>query len=244
MGKCLSYEEIKKRVEKKGVRLISEQYEGEAKPILVQCQCGTKVQTTYASIRGAGRSGVYRCKECAKVYSRNRLRISYSDIKKTFEENNCVLLTTEKEYKNVRSTVKYIARCGHLCETSFESYKNSKYKMCFDCTKEKYSGENSYNWKGGYDSEKIKFRKSYAFKQWVKAIYKRDGYVCQKCGQVGGKLNAHHLNGYNWDIENRLNINNGVALCENCHDNFHNMYGRGNNTKEQFEEWIKKNIKD
>lgn len=239
MGKYLSYEEVKKRVESKGVRLISQHYKGETEPLIVQCQCGAEIQTTYASIRGAGRNGTYRCRECVKVYSRNKFRISYDDIKKFFEENGCVLLTVEEEYKNVKSNIRFIARCGHICETSFDSYRNSKYKMCFNCTKEKYSGENSYNWKGGYDSENEKFRKTYAFKKWVKSVYKRDKYTCQKCGQVGAKLNAHHLNGYNWDIENRLNVQNGITLCEKCHNDFHNIYGRGNNTKEQFENWIK-----
>lgn len=31
-------------------------------------------------------------------------------------------------------------------------------------------------------------------------------------------------------------------MCEKCHKNFHSQYGNGNNTKEQFEEWIGKTI--
>lgn len=30
----------------------------------------------------------------------------------------------------------------------------------------------------------------------------------------------------------------GITLCETCHNNFHNTYGRRDNTKEQFEKWI------
>lgn len=68
-------------------------------------------------------------------------------------------------------------------------------------------------------------------------VYKRDKYTCQVCNQVGGKLNAHHLDGWNWAIDKRFDTDNGVTLCEGCHDEFHNIYGKGNNTKEQFKEF-------
>lgn len=79
-------------------------------------------------------------------------------------------------------------------------------------------------------------------------LFERDGYICQCCGNKSGKgnpikLNAHHLNGYHWCKEERYDINNGVTLCEYCHDakyigSFHNIYGRKNNTREQFEEFL------
>lgn len=74
-------------------------------------------------------------------------------------------------------------------------------------------------------------------KQFVKAVMKRDDYTCQVCGTRGGNLAVHHLNGYNWDIDNRYNPDNGVTLCQSCHRNFHKRYGMGNNTVEQFNEY-------
>ena len=72
---------------------------------------------------------------------------------------------------------------------------------------------------------------------WAKQVKEKADYTCNLCGRRGVKLNSHHLNSYNSDEENRNNIDNGVCLCEECHRKFHNKYGYGNNTKEQFEEF-------
>ena len=77
----------------------------------------------------------------------------------------------------------------------------------------------------------------------VKKVLKRDSYECQCCHK-SDDLEVHHLDGYNWCIEKRTDDTNGITLCKNCHTNFHIKYGRGNNTKEQYEEWIGKSIED
>ena len=75
--------------------------------------------------------------------------------------------------------------------------------------------------------------------QWRKQVFDRDKYTCKCCGLTNsGDLNAHHLNGYHWDIENRYNIDNGVTLCEVCHKDFHSIYGRGKNTVDEYNEFI------
>lgn len=78
-------------------------------------------------------------------------------------------------------------------------------------------------------------------RQFIRAVMDRDDYTCQICGTRGGDLAVHHLNGYNWDLENRYNTNNGVTLCEDCHKGFHGKYGYGNNTIEQFNEYANQN---
>ena len=74
-------------------------------------------------------------------------------------------------------------------------------------------------------------------RKWSQQIMKRDNYTCQICNQHGGNLNAHHLNGWNAFPEQRFDLDNGVTLCVDCHKEFHKMYGRGGNTREQFDEY-------
>lgn len=78
------------------------------------------------------------------------------------------------------------------------------------------------------------------YKAWCKKVYRRDKFKCVCCGKKGW-LNAHHLNGWNWAVHERFDVNNGVTLCAglgSCHNLFHDMYGKGNNNIYQFEAFL------
>lgn len=84
------------------------------------------------------------------------------------------------------------------------------------------SGPNHWNWKGGITPVLKSLRFTAEYKAWRKAVYERDGYTCQDCGQSGGKLNADHIVPFakivrekNWDL--LRDIANGRTLCEPCH---------------------------
>lgn len=85
------------------------------------------------------------------------------------------------------------------------------------------------------EAERKKQRNVEGYDNWRKAVYERDGYACVYCGdRTGGNLVAHHLNGYHWDEEGRVDIENGVTLCNSCHKGFHAVYGYKENTRDQF----------
>lgn len=52
----------------------------------------------------------------------------------------------------------------------------------------------------------------------------------------GGKLNAHHLNGWADFPDERIDIDNGATLCKKCHREYHSYNGGTYNvsTKESF----------
>ena len=52
---------------------------------------------------------------------------------------------------------------------------------------------------------------------WRKAVFPRDGYVCQLCGKRGFRLEAHHILSYAQYPELREVVSNGTTLCYSCH---------------------------
>lgn len=103
-------------------------------------------------------------------------------------------------------------------------------------------GENHPMYDFTISKEEREIRRNFdGYAHWRREVYKRDNYTCQICGDnKGGNLNAHHIDGYNWCKERRTAIDNGVTLCDICHDKFHRIYGFGNNTKEQYNEFSSK----
>lgn len=60
------------------------------------------------------------------------------------------------------------------------------------------------------------------YKNFVHECFERDKYTCRITGIPShGNIVVHHLNGFNWDIENRHNIDNGITLNDEIHKEFH-----------------------
>lgn len=79
------------------------------------------------------------------------------------------------------------------------------------------TGKNNVNWKGGITPINTQLRHSSDFKEWRKAVFKRDDYACQKCGRYGVRLEAHHIKPFSKCPELRFDIDNGKTLCKECH---------------------------
>lgn len=92
-------------------------------------------------------------------------------------------------------------------------------------------GEKHYNWKGGITPFTKQIRGCFKNRQWICDIFQRDDYTCANCGIRGRKLHAHHIKAFSIILkENNIstleqalsceelwNINNGIILCEDCH---------------------------
>lgn len=73
--------------------------------------------------------------------------------------------------------------------------------------------------------------------KWSKIVKEKDDYICQVCGKYGIPLHSHHLYSWNLFVNKRYDVSNGVCICQNCHNLFHLCFGKGNNTKDQFEQF-------
>lgn len=81
------------------------------------------------------------------------------------------------------------------------------------------TGPRNPNWKGGILAENIRIRNSPEYKEWRTAVFKRDNFTCQQCGERGVRLEAHHVASFADHPELRMDINNGITLCFACHRN-------------------------
>lgn len=149
-------------------------------------------------------------------------------------------------FSSIKVNCSYCGKEYYVTKHTYESRTSGNFYCSIYCMGQgmigKYVGEKSPKWNSDItQEEREKGRNIEGYNDFIKGVYERDNYTCQICGQEGNghNLNAHHINGYNWYKEGRTDINNGITLCEKCHKEFHKLYGKGNNTKEQFEEYLK-----
>ncbi len=110
-----------------------------------------------------------------------------------------------------------------------DATKGEKNGMCGRC------GKLNPNWKGGITPLVIQIRMCSKYNEWRAQIFNRDNKTCQECEINKVWIEAHHIKrivdiirefnitsleeAYNcielWDI------NNGITLCEECHDEIH-----------------------
>lgn len=82
-------------------------------------------------------------------------------------------------------------------------------------------GPDHPNWKGGR-TELERLRATVEYADWRMAVFSRDNYTCQICGDNrGGNLQAHHLKSFSRYVELRFEVSNGQTLCRECHEKVH-----------------------
>lgn len=106
-----------------------------------------------------------------------------------------------------------------------------------------HRGENSNLWKGGVTPENKRIRRNIESRLWREAIFVRDNWTCQKCLKTNGNgktvyLHPHHIQNFAEYPEVRFVIDNGMTFCKECHLEFHEIYGKRNNNREQIEKFI------
>ena len=230
-SRTLSYEYVKKYFKEQKCELLENEYINNSTKMRYKCNCGNVSEIDFSSFQQGG-----RCKKCCGKRSGDTKRLPFKYVKQYFEKQGCTLL--EKEYKGCDTHMKYICECGNHSKIIFSSFKNGV--RCRKCGLKKTSGKNNCNYNPNLtDKDRIDRRLIKGYNDWVKDVYRKDNYLCQKCFKKVRRLNAHHIEAYAENPNLRLDINNGITFCQKCHNKFHSTYGKKDISRKHLDMFLK-----
>lgn len=188
--------------------------------ITKRCFICRKEFETYPSRLKKG-LGKYCSKVCSDKFTliKKGQRISP---KTEFQKGNKINVGINNPMYGISSTRKGITFIPILkcltCKKDFKSYINSKGVRKRFCSKS-CSKFNLYNpmWKNGISEINDRIRHTKEYILWRTAVFMRDDYTCQGCGERGGRLEADHIKPFSLYPELRFAIDNGRTLCHECH---------------------------
>ena len=125
-----NYEEIKKKVESQGSKLLDTEYKNNTTKLNMICKCGKHFEKTYKIM---SRSKLYICNDCIKEKQDKEKIIPFNKIKEQLDEINMDILIDEEDYKGLEH--KYYFKCkteGHITNSWLRDVLNSN-KGCKKC---------------------------------------------------------------------------------------------------------------
>lgn len=187
---------------------------------LCKCDCGNEFETAQHSLK----SGNTKSCGCSHIKG-----VKQNLINKKFNRLLVISALSPIILKNGKRLFKYICLCdcGTYKEVDHHSLINNKIKSCgclHTSNLKQRIGENHPNWKK--EKTKRPARRDYKANKWSNFILKRDNYTCQKCQNKDCVLNAHHLDSWTLNKDERYNPLNGVTLCLSCHQELHRKFGK------------------
>ena len=200
------------------------------KVIIICKEHGEFLQTPASHLCGSG------CPTCGNERSKASRTLLTSEVIKRAKE----IHENRYTYPNVKytgATTKILVTCRVHGDFQQAPHSHLSGSGCLECHYDnKARGENNYFYKHGKAVGHRKERNSPEYRQWLKAI-KTDKTTCDCCYEPFDEVtipHAHHLNSWINNPEQRFISQNGVAVCEECRWEFHEAYGYGYNTKEQY----------
>jgi hypothetical protein len=176
--------------------------------------CGNpSLKWPYEVRRGTAKYCSHLCCFNDNPPSEESIKKGIEKARETFRKNGHPLAGRHKSKESVEKMRKAL-----IGRTRTEEHK----KNISIGLKGKMAGSKHPQWKGGVVKGSRKTRRSTEYRNWRKAVFERDNYTCQKCGDnIGGNLNAHHVIYFYKDKTKRMLIENGITLCKKCHTKEH-----------------------
>lgn len=218
----------------------------------------------FAILNGSG------CEVCGKKRMAELQRFTYNEIAEKMNKIHPDIELMSKEYIDCKS--KLLCKCkidGHIWSTSWNVLGQGC--GCPKCAIKNRSGTNAYQWKGGISKLTNCLRAKLS--SWKLDSLKKCNFKCDITGRGSEKIVHHlhsfnnilsetldvlkipayeNLNNYTIEELERitevfLEIHSkyglGVCLCRDEHEMFHKIYGKGNNTPEQYFEFKEMRLK-
>lgn len=237
----MTIESIEKYIEENNIpiKLLSNHYVNAKENLECKCKdCGYLFEKSWGNIKSLKQY----CPKCGvKKRWDNRknhnIKKSESLISKKFPQVKIL----SDESPNVKFKMKcFCKKCDLVFYQNHNNFQSGK--GCPNCGIKRRSGKNHFRYNPDLTvDERTKTREELYGESktiWRKKVHEKFGWKCVVCNS-NDKLVAHHLDGFNAYPKLRFEVENGVTICDSHHKEFHSEYGYGNNTKEQFEEYLK-----
>lgn len=255
-SKMLSMEEVRKRIHDvhPNIEIISDTYSGVKS--MLECRCKIDGEIWLAPYERLI-IGKHKCKKCIA-------RKRYENIKKIVSKKHPNIEILSDEY--TKSYLKTKCRCkidGEIWETTWACLQQGR--GCPECARENMRGENSHMWKGGTSPLREYLRT--AIEPWKRDTKKLCNYRCFITGERFDDIHHIYgfefifqeiIRTMNIPIYDEINkytneemlsmeilcldlhykYGLGVCLKKEIHREFHEIYKYGDNTPEQWKEFL------
>lgn len=202
---------------------------------IIQCNCGRFFKKSQSQLLNNEQlSKIQGCKFCINEKIKKKAKQKHINDK-------CGMLTIldiiDTNLPIQKSKCFCKCDCGKYITAAFINVKGGNTSSCGCLARPKKEKHPRWN-PNLTEEDRIYKRIEWKTSNISSEIFIRDNFTCQKCNKYGGTLNAHHMNSWNRYPEHRFNKYSIITLCKKCHNEFHKIYGWGNNYLEQSLEFI------
>lgn len=192
------------------------------------CDCGRTHEADYSHLIGGDS---IQCKYCKLIQMK---RTQAEDL----TGNRYGKLVCEEMIVELGTNIRWRCKCD-CGKTKIAQAYLLKRGACQSCGCEaRPKREQHYKWNPNITDEERQNRRqeSKQGNDFKKAVKNRDGHKCVLSGKRD-YLVVHHIESWNSNTDKRFDPNNGITLNRKIHKLFHAVYGNGNNTREQFDDF-------